>query len=41
MAKMLMVSADKCTGCHNCEFACSMHHEGALRPDVTRVHVYS
>jgi carbon-monoxide dehydrogenase iron sulfur subunit len=41
MAKMLMISADKCTGCRNCELACSMHHEGAFRPDATRVHVYS
>ena len=41
MAKMLMISADKCTGCHNCELACSMHHEGDFRPDATRVHVYT
>ncbi len=33
MAKMLMISADKCTGCHNCELACSMTHEDVFRPD--------
>ena len=41
MAKMLMINADKCTGCHNCELACSMAHEGVFRPDATRVHVYT
>ena len=41
MAKMLMINADKCTGCRNCELACSMAHEGVFRPDATRVHVYT
>jgi anaerobic carbon-monoxide dehydrogenase iron sulfur subunit len=41
MAKMLMIHADKCTGCHNCELACTMTHEHVFRPTATRVHVYS
>lgn len=38
MAKMLMIHPDKCTGCRNCELACSFQHEGAFRPGATRVH---
>ena len=41
MAKMLMIHADQCTGCRNCELACSMAHEGSFRLQATRVHVYS
>ncbi|HTO61667.1 MAG TPA: 4Fe-4S dicluster domain-containing protein [Bradyrhizobium sp.] len=41
MAKMLMIHADKCTGCRNCELACSMSHEGAFRLQATSVHVYT
>ena len=38
MAKMLMINADKCIGCHSCEAACSMAHEGS---DATRIGVYT
>ena len=41
MGKMLMIHPDKCTGCRNCELACSMEHEGSFRPMAWRVHVYS
>jgi len=41
MAKMLMIHADKCTGCRNSELACSMSHEGAFRLQATSVHVYT
>ena len=41
MAKVLMIHAEKCTGCHNCSLACSFVHEGQFRPPATRVHVYS
>lgn len=41
MSKMLVIHPDKCTGCHNCELACSMHHEGHFRPRAGRVHVYT
>ena len=41
MSKMLMIQADKCTGCHNCELACAMTHEGNFRITAARVHVYT
>lgn len=41
MGKMLMIHPDRCTGCHNCELACSMAHEGHFRPRASRVHVYT
>src|ERR1700731_1055808 len=37
--KFLMINADKCTGCRNCELACAMVQEGAFRPMASRVHV--
>ncbi len=39
--KVLMIHTDKCTGCRNCELACSFFHEGDFRPRASRVHVYS
>lgn len=41
MTKMLVIHPDKCTGCRNCELACSMQHEGHFRPRAGRVHVYT
>ena len=41
MAKVLMIHPDRCTGCRNCELACSFGHEGDFRPRASRVHVYS
>ncbi len=41
MANILMIHADKCTGCRSCELACSFGKEGRFRPRATRVHVYS
>jgi carbon-monoxide dehydrogenase iron sulfur subunit len=41
MAKVIMIHADKCTGCHNCELACSFKQEGLFRPVLSRVHAYS
>ena len=41
MPKILMIHPDKCTGCQNCELACSFSHESQFRPAGTRVHVYS
>ena len=32
MAKVLMIHPDKCTGCRNCELACSFEHERRFRP---------
>ena len=36
-----MIHPDKCTGCHNCELACSFEHEADFRPRAGRVHVYT
>jgi len=33
----VMISSKKCTGCHQCELACSAFHEGAFRPSVARL----
>ncbi|HEX2924634.1 MAG TPA: 4Fe-4S dicluster domain-containing protein [Chloroflexota bacterium] len=41
MTKVLMIHPDKCTGCRNCELACSFAHEGQFRPVATRVHAYT
>ncbi len=41
MAKILMINPNKCTGCHNCELACSFKHEASFRPGASRVHVFS
>jgi anaerobic carbon-monoxide dehydrogenase iron sulfur subunit len=41
MARVLMIHPDKCTGCRNCELACSFQQEGSFRPGATRVHVFT
>jgi anaerobic carbon-monoxide dehydrogenase iron sulfur subunit len=41
MAKLLMIHADKCTGCRNCELACSFIKESDFRPRASRVHVFA
>ena len=41
MAKVLMIHPDKCTGCRNCELACSFEQEGNFRPGATRVHTFT
>lgn len=38
-AKSLLVERHNCTGCNSCVFACSLHHEGAVRPSAARVKV--
>ena len=37
--KYLFAERQNCTGCRACEYACSMFHEGVVRPSVARVHV--
>jgi len=39
MIKHLFVERQNCTGCRGCEFACSLFHEGVVRPEAARVHV--
>ncbi len=41
MTKLLMIHPDKCTGCKNCELACSFQHTGAFKPSSSRVNVYT
>ena len=41
MSKMLMIYPNKCTGCRNCELACSFEHGGTFRPGATRVHTFT
>jgi anaerobic carbon-monoxide dehydrogenase iron sulfur subunit len=41
MSMILVINPDKCTGCHNCELACSMEHEGDFRTKASRIHVYT
>lgn len=38
-AKSLMVFRKRCTGCHSCEYACSLYHEGVVHPAAARIHV--
>jgi len=38
-AKSLLVDRANCTGCHSCVFACSMFHEGVVRPATARIHI--
>ena len=41
MGKVMMIHPDKCTGCRNCELACSFEQEGSFRPGATRVHTFT
>ena len=41
MAKMLMLYPDRCTGCHNCELACSFFHDGEFSLSASRIHVHT
>ncbi len=41
MAKMVMVSPDRCVGCKSCVAACGFAHEGSQRPEASRIHIYS
>ena len=33
----VMISRKKCTACHMCELSCSLYHEGAYRPSLSRL----
>lgn len=41
MAKMLMIYPDRCTGCRNCELACSFFHDGEFRLSASRIRVHN
>lgn len=36
----VLISRKKCTGCHECELACSAYHEGAFQPSLARLNVW-
>ena len=41
VGKLIMINPDKCTGCKNCELACSFVHERQFRPGASRVQAYT
>jgi len=41
MVKALHIEAEHCTGCQQCEMACSYHHEGAFNPSKSRIRVFA
>ena len=42
MVKPIWIARDPsaCSGCRRCELACSMHHEGWMWPEASRVRVF-
>jgi Fe-S-cluster-containing hydrogenase component 2 len=38
-ARSLLVERRRCTGCNSCVFACSLFHEGVVRPSTARLRV--
>ena len=40
MMRSLSISVDKCTGCRQCEMACSFEHEGLFNPAKSRIRVF-
>jgi carbon-monoxide dehydrogenase iron sulfur subunit len=41
MEKSLHIDADKCTGCLQCEMACSFENEGVFNPAKSRIKVFT
>lgn len=41
MQKSLHIDATKCTGCVQCELACSYEHEGVFNPSKSRIRVFT
>jgi len=40
MAKALLIDPEKCTGCLQCELACSFENEGVFNPARSRIKVF-
>ncbi len=41
MQKSLSIDPQKCTGCLQCEMACSFEHEGMFNPSRSRIRVFT
>ncbi len=41
MQRSLYISPEKCTGCLQCEMACSFEHEGNFNPAKSRIKVFT
>ncbi|MCU7930132.1 MAG: 4Fe-4S dicluster domain-containing protein [Candidatus Thiodiazotropha sp. (ex Codakia rugifera)] len=41
MLRSLLIDADKCTGCVQCELACSFENEGVFNPSKSRIRVFT
>ncbi len=41
MQKALYLDAEKCTGCLQCEMACSYEHEGVFNPSKSSIKIFS
>ncbi|HFE48092.1 MAG TPA: 4Fe-4S dicluster domain-containing protein [Chromatiaceae bacterium] len=41
MQKALLIDPEKCTGCLQCEMACSFEHEGQFNPSRSRIRVFT
>lgn len=35
----IFIVPERCTGCHACEMACSLSHEGACSPSLSRIRI--
>ncbi len=40
MLRALNIDPGKCTGCKQCEMACSFEHEGSFNPSLSRIKVF-
>ncbi len=42
MSEQIWVARDylRCSGCRRCEIACSLHHEGKVWPEASRIRVF-
>ena len=41
MWKSLHIDPKKCTGCLQCEMACSVEHTGVINPSKSRIKVFN
>ncbi|MCG7945241.1 MAG: 4Fe-4S dicluster domain-containing protein [Candidatus Thiodiazotropha taylori] len=41
MQRSLLIDPDKCTGCVQCEMACSYENEGIFNPSKSRIRVFT